>query len=220
MSLQRFKASELTRFLVEIDKNLEEAARITIIGGSAAALGYNVSATQEAVGTKWYLAPEVVQGNYSVQGDVYGLGRTLECILTGKTPDNLEARKIPADDLRISLAAGEALDTVIAKATAPMPRDRYQSVSALIADLPELLIELAPSPESKVGVGEQSEQPLGLISDASLKEMLPLQPGDTLGVIDPERDGTHSRVIWKPEKGYSFLRLEAFGLGLMPHIGH
>lgn len=120
----------------------------------------SLTATQEAVGTKWYLAPEVVQGNYSVQGDVYGLGRTLECILTGKTPDSLEARKIPADDLRISLAAGEALDTVIAKATAPMPRDRYQSVSALIADLPELLIELVPSPESKVGVGEHSEQPL------------------------------------------------------------
>ncbi len=43
MSLTRFKASDLICFLEAIDRNLDEAAQMTVIGGSAAALGYKVA---------------------------------------------------------------------------------------------------------------------------------------------------------------------------------
>ena len=51
MSLVRFKATDLTRFLEAIDRNLEESAKITVIGGSAAALGYNVSSATSDIDT-------------------------------------------------------------------------------------------------------------------------------------------------------------------------
>jgi eukaryotic-like serine/threonine-protein kinase len=100
-----------------------------------------------ALGTPAYMSPEQARGDVKALGprsDVYSLGATLYCLLTGRPPF---AASDPGDVLRavergdfprpkaVDGAAPSPLDAVCLKAMARNPEDRYATPRALAEDV-------------------------------------------------------------------------------------
>jgi serine/threonine protein kinase/tetratricopeptide (TPR) repeat protein len=99
-----------------------------------------------ALGTPAYMSPEQAEGNLEALGprsDVYSLGATLCCLLTGRAPFTGEVVDvIPAvqkGEFRpprsIDPTIDRALEAVCLKAMALRPEDRYGSCRALAEDI-------------------------------------------------------------------------------------
>jgi eukaryotic-like serine/threonine-protein kinase len=100
-----------------------------------------------ALGTPAYMSPEQASGDLDRLGprsDVYSLGATLYCLLTGKPPfegDDIGEifRKVQAGDVRASREVDPSLDkalgAVCLKAMATKPADRYATCRALAEDI-------------------------------------------------------------------------------------
>jgi eukaryotic-like serine/threonine-protein kinase len=99
-----------------------------------------------ALGTPSYMSPEQAKGdleNLGPRSDVYSLGATLYCLLTGQPPLTGEAgeivRSAQKGDFRaprvIDPALDPALEAVCLKAMALRAEDRYNSCEALAADI-------------------------------------------------------------------------------------
>jgi serine/threonine-protein kinase len=100
-----------------------------------------------ALGTPAYMSPEQAGGELDrlgLRSDVYSLGATLYCLLTGKPPLEGEdvgeiLRKVQAGEFRapraVNPALDKALEAVCTKAMATAPRDRYASSRALAEDV-------------------------------------------------------------------------------------
>lgn len=111
----------------------------------ASGSGSHATLAGSAVGTPAFMSPEQARGDLEHLGtasDVYSLGATLYCLLTGRAPfanrrDALQLVKrgdFPpprALDARIP----KPLETVCLKAMALQPEDRYASVGEMVADL-------------------------------------------------------------------------------------
>ena len=100
--------------------------------------------TGDIIGTIRYMAPERFRGDCDGRSDVYSLGATLFEMLTLEPAfaarDRLELmRKIEAGDRPKATALDPAvprdLETIVEKAMARDPSDRYASAAALAADL-------------------------------------------------------------------------------------
>lgn len=105
-----------------------------------AAAGGNVTATGIAIGTPAYMSPEQATGSDRLDGrtDIYSLACVLYEMLAGEPPfTGATARAIiaraqtetPRPIHHVRAAVPEALDTVIARAMAPTPADRYASAA-------------------------------------------------------------------------------------------
>jgi tetratricopeptide (TPR) repeat protein/tRNA A-37 threonylcarbamoyl transferase component Bud32 len=115
--------------------------------GPSAAGGEEDTLPGVPVGTPQYMSPEQAAGEPGKVGaasDVYGLGATLYCLLTGRPP--FEDRDVTTVLQRV--ARGDlppprqarrdvppALEAICLKAMATRPEDRYESVRALAADV-------------------------------------------------------------------------------------
>ncbi|MGO9915479.1 MAG: tetratricopeptide repeat protein [Isosphaeraceae bacterium] len=100
-----------------------------------------------ALGTPAYMSPEQAEGNLEALGprsDVYSLGATLYCLLTGRPPvvgDDLGAilRAVQSGALvpprQVDPSIDRALEAVCMKAMALRPDDRYGSCRALAGDV-------------------------------------------------------------------------------------
>jgi serine/threonine-protein kinase len=100
-----------------------------------------------ALGTPAYMSPEQAAGDLEHLGprsDVYGLGATLYCLLTGRPPvedDDVGAvlRSVQKGELapprRLDPAIDPALEAVCLKAMSLRPEDRYGSCRALAEDI-------------------------------------------------------------------------------------
>lgn len=105
----------------------------------------------EAVGTVYYMAPEVARGQYGVEVDVYSLGVMLYEMLTGKLPFDGETT---AEILMKHLSAQPDLSIVpvqfrdvIRRSLAKDPADRIRTVRQLGEELQRVL-KFEPLPES------------------------------------------------------------------------
>jgi serine/threonine-protein kinase len=105
-----------------------------------------------ALGTPAYMSPEQSQGDLEHLGsrsDVYGLGATLYCLLTGKPPLEGEVadmlRRVRAGQIppprQLDRSIDCALESVCTKAMAPQPADRYRSPRALADDIERWLAD-------------------------------------------------------------------------------
>jgi tetratricopeptide (TPR) repeat protein/tRNA A-37 threonylcarbamoyl transferase component Bud32 len=106
-----------------------------------------------ALGTPAYMSPEQAQGDLERLGpgsDVYSLGATLHCLLTGRPPvekDDVGAalRAVQRGEFppprQINPALDRALEAVCLKAMALKPEDRYPSPKALAEDLERWMAE-------------------------------------------------------------------------------
>ena len=102
------------------------------------------------VGTPEFIAPEqALEGKLTFQADVYQLGVTLFCMLTGQQPFNGSSFKLIAQHVSQPVPSVEALnpslpigaDTVIRQAMAKNPMDRYPTAGALAMALVDLNVE-------------------------------------------------------------------------------
>jgi serine/threonine-protein kinase len=109
-------------------------------GGSAETL------PGSALGTPAYMSPEQAEGHLDRLGpraDVYSLGATLYCLLTGRPPFEGETgavlRAVPKGEFpsprRLDPSIDAALEAVCLKAMALQPADRYASARALADDV-------------------------------------------------------------------------------------
>jgi serine/threonine-protein kinase len=117
----------------------------TLVPNSAS--GSSETLPGSALGTPGYMCPEQARGDLerlAPQSDVYSLGATLYCLLTGQPPfegDDVEQvlRKVKwgefAGPRQIKRWIDPALEAVCLKAMAFMPQDRYQSSRALADDV-------------------------------------------------------------------------------------
>ncbi len=111
-----------------------------------------------AIGTPQYMSPEQSEGRPEQIGpasDIYSLGATLYCLLTGKPPLE-EAEDIEAMLARLRSGAitpprranprvPRALEAIVLKAMALMPGDRYRSPRALAEEVERWLADEAVS---------------------------------------------------------------------------
>jgi serine/threonine-protein kinase len=107
----------------------------------------------EALGTPQYMSPEQAAGKLDQLGpasDVYSLGATLFCLLTGKPacedPDvGAVLRKVQRSDFpsprRLKPEVAPALEAICLKAMALKPSDRYRSPRALADDIEKWLAD-------------------------------------------------------------------------------
>ncbi len=98
------------------------------------------------LGTPAYMSPEQAAGNLDELGprsDIYSLGATLYCILTGKPPFDGEVaevlRKVARGEFprprQLDPSVDPALEAICLKAMATPPQERYPSCLALKEDL-------------------------------------------------------------------------------------
>lgn len=135
--------------------NDQDVVKIVDFGLAAAASQADprITATGVLVGTPAYMAPEQVQsGTFDVRTDIYSLGVIMYELLTGKAPytgpdpmsvlyRHLEGNPTPPAELRAEISP--ALQSIIAKAMALKPAERYQSADALREDVESLLVKEA-----------------------------------------------------------------------------
>ncbi|MCC7293329.1 MAG: protein kinase [Phycisphaerales bacterium] len=107
----------------------------------------------QLVGTLAYMAPEQARGDLAdvdTRSDVYALGAMLFELLSGRPPHDLTglsfARcihaicEVPAPRLRaLNRSCSGDMDTIVAKALAAAPEERYASAGELAADLRRFL---------------------------------------------------------------------------------
>jgi len=106
----------------------------------------------QAVGTPAFMPPEQARGEWDRVGpasDVFSLGATLYCLLTGRSPYQgstasllaaaAEAKAPPAR--RVNARVPAALEAVCHRAMAPRPEDRYPSARALAAEVERWLAD-------------------------------------------------------------------------------
>ncbi len=102
------------------------------------------------VGTPTHMAPEQARGNPAEmddRSDVFGLGAVLYEIISGKTPygkfrdvdellDNAKnGRVVPIEQAATGITISKRLVSIVTRATAPAPEDRYQTVVELQQDV-------------------------------------------------------------------------------------
>ncbi|MBN1818554.1 MAG: serine/threonine protein kinase [Sedimentisphaerales bacterium] len=103
----------------------------------------------KAFGTPYYIAPEQIRGQLEIDGraDIYALGATLFHMVTGRVPfeaktpaevmkKHLKEPLTPPDHINTSLSTGisEMIETMMAKE----PKDRYNNMEELLADIEEV----------------------------------------------------------------------------------
>jgi eukaryotic-like serine/threonine-protein kinase len=132
--------------------DMQGVAWITDFGLAKAMEHDNVTQTGAMVGTLRYMAPEQFSGKADARSDIYGLGLTLYELLTlhaafeDKSRSGLIARIThgePPAPRKLNAAIPRDLETIVLKAMAREPRDRYQSARELARDL-ECFLEDRP----------------------------------------------------------------------------
>ncbi len=131
---------------------LDDSGRLWVLDFGLARLqaGGDVTATGDVIGTLRYMSPEqaLARGVLGPQSDIYSLGVTIYEMLVLRPAvngrDRHEILRRIADDeppalRRIDRAIPAALESVILKAIAREPRDRYASAGELADDLRRFL---------------------------------------------------------------------------------
>jgi WD40 repeat protein len=132
--------------------------------GLAKASDDGLTQTGDILGTLRYMAPERFRGEGDVRADVYALGLTLYELLTLRAafdaPDRLQLiEQIKAEDpprpRGLDSRIPRDLETIVLKAIAKDPQDRYRSADALGEDLRRFLAD-EPIKARRVGALERA----------------------------------------------------------------
>jgi serine/threonine-protein kinase len=126
----------------------------TLHPASASASGSAQTQMGSAIGTPQYMSPEQAEGRLDELGpstDVYSLGATLYCLLTGRAPFAdadvwVMVEQVAKGDFpplrSVKKGVPPALEAICVKAMALKPADRYASARALAADIERWLSDI------------------------------------------------------------------------------
>jgi serine/threonine protein kinase/Tfp pilus assembly protein PilF len=129
------------------------SAEATLRPASAVGSGSSETQAGAAVGTPAYMSPEQAEGRLAAVGpasDVYSLGATLYCLLTGRPPiDSADAGEALARVQRgdfpppraVNPRVPPGLEAIALRAMAPRPADRYGSARELARDVEHWLAD-------------------------------------------------------------------------------
>ena len=131
-------------------------AVVTDFGIAKVADSTGLTSTGVSIGTPEYMSPELVRGN-PIDGrtDIYGLGVVLYQMVTGRVPFSAttplaiamkHVSDAPLTPRAVGVVCPEWLETVILKALAKEPSDRFPSASAMAAALRAAAPVPAPAP--------------------------------------------------------------------------
>jgi serine/threonine protein kinase len=125
-------------------------AWITDFGLAKAEGSDGLTQTGDFVGTLRYMAPERLEGWSDRRSDIYGLGATLYELVTLRTLYHGSSRtqmvdqilhKAPTSPKKIDASVPNDLETIILKAMAKEPTDRYRSAEETAEDLRRFLAD-------------------------------------------------------------------------------
>jgi formylglycine-generating enzyme required for sulfatase activity len=123
--------------------------RLADFGISRALRTTVASQSQNISGTFAYMSPEALDGKRSVQTDVWSVGVNLYQFLTGtlpfpqKEPSVLFPAIIMREFTPLPDSIPQSLKTVIAKALAKLPENRYKTTGEMREDLRKILIRIS-----------------------------------------------------------------------------
>jgi eukaryotic-like serine/threonine-protein kinase len=183
---------------------ITEAGAVKVMDfGIARALADNaatVTATSSVIGTAQYLSPEQARGeSVDARSDVYSTGCLLYELVTGHPPfvgDSPVAvayqhvRENPQIPSSVHSAIPPALDSIVMKALAKNPLNRYQTAAEMRADLQRALGGQAVEAESVMTDAERTQY-------IAAARAVPVRPGPLTPVYDDEDDSNRrGAVIW------------------------
>jgi tetratricopeptide (TPR) repeat protein len=131
--------------------------------GLAKQAGCDVTGTGDVVGTLRYMAPERFGGASDASSDIYGLGVTLYELLTTepafRATDRAQlvhdiAHSEPPPIRRLERRVPRDLETIVLKAMAKRPAERYATAAEMAADLRRFLDD-KPIAARRLGAGER-----------------------------------------------------------------
>jgi eukaryotic-like serine/threonine-protein kinase len=168
--------------------------------GIARALADNaatVTATQAVIGTAQYLSPEQARGEaVDARSDVYSTGCLLYELITGHPPFTGDSpvavayqhvRENPQVPSSANGVVPPALDSIVMKALAKNPLNRYQTAAEMREDLQRALAGQPVSAESVMTDAERTQ---------FISPRPPARPGPLTPVYDDDEDGHRGAVIW------------------------
>ena len=135
---------------------------VTDFGLAKTSESNDLTQTGDVVGTLRYMAPERFHGHSDVRCDIYSLGMTLYELLTLRHPfAEVDRHKLvrqisqeePPRPRSIDRNLPRDLETIVLKAIAKQPADRYQNAESLAADL-RRFIEDRPIKARRIGSAE------------------------------------------------------------------
>lgn len=178
--------------------------KLTDFGIAQSSNGSHLTQAGKAVGTLLYMSPEQLRPGSRLDGrvDIYALGVTLYACLVGHPPFNHVADHLlqsyivdvaPQPPSEINTAIPAALESVVLKALAKNPDDRYQTMTEFKQALSELVEAKIVAAYSKDALVDLMAQVIG-----NLPSMQPTDPKEsslrcpTCGVPLPIDWGTES----------------------------
>src|SRR6185503_8168631 len=182
---------------------ITEAGTVKVMDfGIARALADNaatVTATQAVIGTAQYLSPEQARGEaVDARSDVYSTGCLLYELITGHPPFTGDSpvavayqhvRENPQVPSSANGLVPPALDSIVMKALAKNPLNRYQTAAEMREDLQRALAGQPVSAESVMTDAERTQY-------ISTPRPAVARPGPLTPVYDDDEDGHRGAVIW------------------------
>lgn len=199
----------------------EGKVKVTDFGIAKAASSNTI--TSNAMGSVHYISPEQARGGYSDEkSDIYSLGVTIYEMLSGKVPftgdstvsvalAHIQEDAIPLRTLNPEIPM--SLDRIVQKCMQKKPERRYLTVSALIADLKQSLVnpngdfvKLVPtlvddSPTISISENELNTIKRNVRHTVNAENYGPQHEEESLSALDREKaEDSESEIDPKAEK--------------------
>lgn len=144
-----------------IRRNTDSTLFLVDFGAAKSVKPAQSNITETIIGTVEYCAPEQAKGKPNFVSDLYSLGVTCLHLLTGVEPtalfDDWNVEWIWREHLKAN-AVSTYLDQILDKLVEPKPKQRYQSVDAVLRDLqPQDSTSIYPRLEAFLQAGQWQE---------------------------------------------------------------
>ncbi|WP_235909012.1 transporter substrate-binding protein [Roseiconus nitratireducens] len=159
---------------------------------SSASSAMQLTQTGTVIGTPYFMSPEQCQGQaVDTRSDIYSLGATYFCLLTGRQPyDDSDSvvqvlyahcnKNIP-DPRDFDPSIPTACSSIVSRAMAKDPDDRYQSAEAMLRDLEAVAAAL--SGEARIELPSQTGTALQAIVPTKPRHRRHWMLGGAVGLV-------------------------------------
>ena len=162
-----------SNFLVRRQQDPSQLPNLLLADFGVAKMATNSKLSGTVRGTLEYMAPEQLAGNPVAASDQYALGIMVYELLTGRTPfhgtlpqaiPHMHANVDPKPPSAVNASLPSVFDTIVLRALAKKPQDRFASVkefaSAFAAALKPSIKQ--PDPPKPVDIGQAKQQQISV----------------------------------------------------------